>query len=105
MRPRRGFDHAHELLLVADSTFGIEANQLRLPIHSPECHLLHTLRGLEQAIPFRHAARLDAIPLAPRRLAARVTELHTRIEVERPICHPDQPSQTLFANRAIELPS
>jgi hypothetical protein len=53
---------------------------------------------------FWRAAQFDTIRLALIKVAARVTELRTRIKVALPSCYPHQTSCALLAGRAIKLP-
>jgi len=97
---------AHKLHLASDRTSCSKAtaNQFRLLIHTAAYWLLHTLRGLAPKTSFWRAAQLDTIRLALIKVAARVTELKTRIKVALPSCYPHQASWALLAARAAKLP-
>jgi Transposase DDE domain group 1 len=97
---------AHKLHLASDRTSctSATANQFRLLSHTAACWLLHTLRGLAPKTSFRRAAQLDTIRLALIKVAARVTEMKTRIKVALPSCYPHQASRALLAARAVKLP-
>jgi len=97
---------AHKLHLASDRTSCSKAtaNQFRLLIHTAAYWLLHTLRGLAPKTSFWRAAQLDTIRLALIKVAARVTELKTRIKVALPSCYPHQASWGLLAARALKLP-
>jgi hypothetical protein len=96
---------AHKLHLASDRTScsSAAANQFRLLI--PTAYwLLHTLRGLAPKTSFWLDAQLDTIRLALIKVAARVTEMKTRIKVALPSCYPHPTSWTLLAGRATKLP-
>ena len=97
---------AHKLHLASDRTSCTKAtaNQFRLLIHTAAYWLLHTLRGLAPKTSFWRDAQFDTIRLALIKVAARVTELMTRIKVALPTCYPHQPSWALLAGRAAKLP-
>jgi len=97
---------AHKLHLASDRTSctSATANQFRLLIHTAAYWLLHTLRGLAPKTSFWRAAQLDTIRLALIKVAARVTEMKTRIKVALPSCYPHQASWALLAARAVKLP-
>jgi hypothetical protein len=97
---------AHKLHLASDRTScsSATANQFRLLIHTAAYWLLHTLRGLAPRTSFWRDAQFDTIRLALIKVAARVTELKTRIKVALPTCYPDQASWALLAGRAAKLP-
>jgi len=97
---------AHKLHLASDRTSCSKAtaNQFRLLIHTAAYWLLHTLRGLAPKTSFWRDAQFDTIRLALIKVAARVTELKTRIKVALPSCYPHQASWTLLAGRAAKLP-
>ena len=96
---------AHKLHLASDRTSctSATANQFRLLIHTAAYWLLHTLRGLAPKASFWRDAQFDTIRLALIKVAARVTELKTRIKVALPTCYPHQPSWALLAGRAVKL--
>jgi hypothetical protein len=97
---------AHKLHLASDRTSctSATANQFRLLIHTAAYWLLHTLRGLAPKTSFWRDAQFDTIRMALIKVAARVTEMVTRIKVALPSCYPYQRSWALLARRAIELP-
>ena len=80
------------------------ANQFRLLIHTAAYWLLHTLRGLAPKTSFWRAAQLDTIRLALIKVAARVTEMATRIKIALPSSYPYQEIWTLLAHRAATRP-
>jgi Transposase DDE domain group 1 len=97
---------AHKLHLASDRTSctSATANQFRLLIHTAAYWLLHTLRGLAPKTSFWRDAQFDTLRLALIKVAARVTEMVTRIKVALPSCYPHQTSWALLAGRAIKLP-
>ena len=97
---------AHKLHLASDRTSctNATANQFRLLIHTAAYWLLHTLRGLAPKTSFWRDAQLDTIRLALIKVAARVSELKTRIKVALPSGYPHQQSWALLAGRAVKLP-
>ena len=100
------FIKAHKLHLASDRTScnRATANQFRLLIHTAAYWLLHTLRGLAPARSFWRDAQFDTLRLALIKVAARVTEMATRIKVALPSCYPYQDSLTLLSARAAKLP-
>jgi hypothetical protein len=97
---------AHKLHLASDRTSctSATANQFRLLIHTAAYWLLHTLRGLAPKTSFWRNAQFDTIRLALIKVAARITEMKTRIKVALPSSYPHQTSWTLLAGRAAKLP-
>ncbi len=97
---------AHKLHLASDRTSctSAAANQFRLLIHTAAYWLLHTLRGLAPKTSFWRDAQFDTIRLALIKVAARVTELKTRIKVALPTCYRHQQSWALLARRVVKLP-
>ena len=97
---------AHKLHLASDRTSctSATANQFRLLIHTAAYWLLHTLRGLAPKTSFWRDAQFDTIRLALIKVAARVTEMKTRIKVALPSCYPHQTSWALLTERAVKLP-
>ena len=97
---------AHKLHLASDRTSCSKAtaNQFRLLVHTAAYWLLHTLRGLAPKASFWRDAQFDTIRLALIKVAARVTELATRIKVALPSCYPHQDSLMLLSARAAKLP-
>jgi hypothetical protein len=97
---------AHKLHLASDRTSCSKAtaNQFRLLVHTAAYWLLHTLRGLAPKASFWREAQFDTIRLALVKVAARVTELATRIKVALPSSYPYQDSLALLSARAAKLP-
>jgi hypothetical protein len=97
---------AHKLHLASDRTSCSKAtaNQFRLLIHTAAYWLLHTLRGLAPKTSFWCCAQFDTLRLAFVKVAARVTELVTRIKVSLPSSYPYKASLARFADRAVALP-
>jgi hypothetical protein len=97
---------AHKLHLASDRTSctSATANQFRLLIHTAAYWLLHTLRGLAPRTSFWRDAQFDTIRLALIKVAARVTELKTRIKVALPTAYRHQARWALLAARAAKLP-
>ena len=97
---------AHKLHLASGRTSCSKAtaNQFRLVLHTAAYWLLHTLRGLAPEASFWRDAQFDTIRLAFIKVAARVTELATRIKVALPSCYPYRDSLVLLASRAAKPP-
>jgi hypothetical protein len=97
---------AHKLHLASDRTSctSATANQFRLLVHTAAYWLLHTLRSLAPKTSFWRDAQFDTIRLALIKVAARITELKSRIKVALPTCYPHQQSWALLAARALKLP-
>jgi hypothetical protein len=97
---------AHKLHLASDRTSCTRAtaNQFRLLIHTAAYWLLHTLRSLAPKTSFWRDAQFDTIRLALIKVAARVTEMVTRIKVSLPSSYPYKDSLALLASRAAKLP-
>jgi hypothetical protein len=97
---------AHKLHLASDRTSCSKAtaNQFRLLVHTAAYWLLHTLKGLAAKTSFWRDAQFDTIRLAFVKIAARVTELVTRIKVSLPSSYPYKQSLARFAGRALALP-
>jgi len=97
---------AHKLHLASDRTSCSKAtaNQFRLLIHTAAYWLLHTLRDLAPKTSFWRNAQFDTLRLAFIKIAARVTELVTRIKVSLPSSYPYKQSLTRFADRALAMP-
>ncbi len=97
---------AHKLHLASDRTSCSKAtaNQFRLLVHTAAYWLLHTLKGLAPKTSFWRDAQFDTIRLAFVKIAARVTELVTRIKVSLPSNYPYKTSLVRFAGRARALP-
>jgi hypothetical protein len=97
---------AHKLHLASDRTSCSKAtaNQFRLLVHTAAYWLLHTLKSLAPKTSFWRDAQFDTIRLAFIKIAARVTEMVTRIKVSLPSSYPYQQSLVRFAGRALALP-
>jgi hypothetical protein len=97
---------AHKLHLASDRTSCTRAaaNQFRLVLHTAAYRLLHTLRGLAPKRSFWRAAQFDTLRLALIKVAARITELATRIRLALPSSYPYRNSLTLLAARAARPP-
>jgi hypothetical protein len=97
---------AHKRHLASDRTSCTKAtaNQFRLVLHTAAYWLLHTLRGLAPKRSFWRAAQFDTVRLAFIKVAARVSELATRIKVARPSGYPERDSLVLLAARAARPP-
>jgi hypothetical protein len=80
------------------------ANQFRLVLHTAAYWLLHTLRGLAPKASFWRDAQFDTLRLAFVKVAARVTELATRIKLALPSSYPYRDSLVLLAARAAKPP-
>lgn len=97
---------AHKRHLASDRTSCSKAtaNQFRLLIHTAAYWLIHTLRGLAPKNSFWRDAQFDTIRLALIKIAARVTEMVTRIRVALPSSYPYQENLALLAARTAKLP-
>jgi hypothetical protein len=97
---------AHKLHLASDRTSCSKAtaNQFRLVLHTAAYWLLHTLRGLAPRTSFWRVAQFDTIRLSLIKVAARVTELATRIRLALPSSYPYRQSFTLLAARVARPP-
>jgi Transposase DDE domain group 1 len=97
---------AHKRHLASDRTSctKVTANQFRLVLHTAAYWLLHTLRGLAPKRSFWREAQFDTLRLALIKVAARVTELATRIRLALPSSYPYRRSLTLLAARAARPP-
>ena len=93
---------AHKRHLASDRTSCSKAtaNQFRLVLHTAAYWLLHTLRGLAPKRSFWRAAQFDTVRLAFVKVAARVTELATRIKVALPSGYPERDRSAETASRA-----
>jgi len=80
------------------------ANQFRLLIHTAAYWLLHSLRGLAPKTSSWRDAQFDTLRLTFIKVAARVSELVTRIKVSLPSCYPYKESLARFADRAVARP-
>lgn len=97
---------AHKRHLASDRTSCSKAtaNQFRLLIHTAAYWMIHTLRGLAPKTSFWRDAQFDTIRLALIKIAARVTEMVTRIKVALPSSYPYQEGLALLAARTVKLP-
>lgn len=97
---------AHKLHLASDRTSCSKAtaNQFRLLIHTAAYWMLHTLRGLAPKASFWREAQFDTLRSALIKVAARVTEMVTRIKVSLPSSFPYRNSMALLAERAAKIP-
>jgi hypothetical protein len=97
---------AHKLHLASDRTSCSKAtaNQFRLVLHTAAYWLLHTLRGLAPKRSFWRDAQFDTLRLMLIKVAGRVTELATRIELALPSSYPYRSSLMLLAARAARPP-
>jgi hypothetical protein len=77
------------------------ANQFRLPVHTAAYWLMLTLRGLAPKLSFWRAVQFDIIRSSLLKIAARVTEMATRIKVALPTACPYRDTWLLLAERAI----
>ena len=77
---------AHKLHLASDRTSCTKAtaNQFRLLIHTAAYGLMHSLRDLAPEGSFWRDAQFDTFGLGLIKVAARVTEMVTRIKVSPP---------------------
>src|SRR5688572_10769357 len=93
---------AHKLHLASDRTSCTRAtaNQFRLVLHTAAYWLLHTLRGLAPKRSFWRQAQFDTLRLALIKVAARITELATRIKLALPSSYPYRRIFALLAARA-----
>jgi hypothetical protein len=97
---------AHKRHLASDRTScsRATANQFRLVLHTAAYWLLHTLRGLAPKASFWRDAQFDTLRLAFIKVAARVTELASRIKLALPSAYPYRDSLILLATRAARPP-
>ena len=97
---------AHKLHLASDRTScrKATANQFRLLIHTAAYWLLLSLRCLAPRTSFWRDAQFDTIRLCLIKVAARVTEMVTRIKVALPSAFPYQAGFADLAGRIAKLP-
>jgi Transposase DDE domain group 1 len=97
---------AHKRHLASDRTSCTKAtaNQFRLVLHTAAYWLLHTLRGSAPKASFWRDAQFDTVRLAFIKVAARVTELATRIKLALPSSYPYRDSLALLVARAARPP-
>jgi hypothetical protein len=96
----------HKLHLASDRTCCSKAtaNQFRLMLHTAAYWLLHALRGLTPKRSFWRRAQFDSIRLMLIKVAARVTEMTTRIRLALPSSYPYRRSLTLLVARTARPP-
>ena len=92
---------AHKLHLAADrnSCHQATANQFRLILHSAVYWLMHGLRQRSPRKSLWRTAQFDTIRLRLIKLAARLTEMNTRIKVSLPTACPERAIITLLAGQ------
>ena len=97
---------AHKVHLASDRTSCTKAtaNQFRLLLHTAAYWLLLTLRSLAPRTSFWRDAQFDTIRLCLLKVAARVTEMVTRIKVALPSAFPYQVAFADLAGRIAKLP-
>ena len=97
---------AHKRHLASDRTSCSKAtaNQFRLLIHTAAYWLIHTLRGLAPKTSFWRDAQFDTIRLGLIKVAARVTEMVTRIKISLPSSYPHKESFAFLTAQAAKLP-
>jgi hypothetical protein len=97
---------AHKLHLASDRTSCSKAtaNQFRLLVHTAAYWLMHSLRGLAPKLSCWRDAQFDTIRISLLKVAARVTEMATRIKIALPSSFPYQESWMLLAERAAKRP-
>jgi DDE family transposase len=97
---------AHKLHLGSDRTSCTKAtaNQFRLLIHTAAYWLMLSLRGLAPRTSFWRDAQFDTIRLCLIKVAARVTEMVTRIKIALPTAYPYQVGFADLAGRLAKLP-
>lgn len=97
---------AHKLHLVSDRTSCSKptANQFRLLIHTAAYWLMHTLRDLAPETSCWRNAQFDTIRLALIKVAARVTEMVTRIKLSLPSAFPYRDVLAMLTARTPNIP-
>jgi hypothetical protein len=97
---------AHKLHLASDRTSCSKAtaNQFRLLIHTAAYWLMLSLRGLAPRNSFWREAQFDTVRLCLIKVAARVTEMVTRIKIALPTAYPYQAGFTMLAGHIAKLP-
>jgi hypothetical protein len=94
---------AHKVHLASDRTSCTKATANQM-LHTAAYWLLHTLRGSAPKASFWRDAQFDTLRLAFVKVAARVTELATKIKVALPSSYPERDSLVLLAVRAARPP-
>lgn len=94
---------AHKLHLASDRTSCHEAgaNQFRLLVHTAAYWLLLELKNLAPKTSFWRDAQFDTIRLAFVKIAARVTEIATRIKISLPSSYPYKADLSSLAGKAV----
>jgi len=97
---------AHKLHLASDRTSCSKAtaNQFRLLVHTAAYWLMHSLRNLAPKQSFWRDAQFNTIRVSLLKVAARVTEMATRIKIALPSSYPYPDSWMLLAERAARRP-
>jgi hypothetical protein len=97
---------AHKRHLASDRTSCTKAtaNQFRLLIHTAAYWLMLSLRSLAPKLSFWRNAQFDTIRFGLLKVAARVTEMATRIKVALSSSYPHQESWLLLTARAAQPP-
>jgi hypothetical protein len=97
---------AHKRHLASDRTscHKATANQFRLLVHTAAYWLMLTLRGLAPKTSFWREAEFDTIRLGLIKVAARVTEMVTRIKVALPTAYPYQAGFAMLVSKIAKLP-
>jgi hypothetical protein len=97
---------AHKLHLASDRTSCTKAtaNQFRLLVHTAAYWLLHTLKSLAPKTSFWRDAQFDSVRIGLIKIAARVTEMVTRIKVSLPSSYPYRQSWTRLTLNIAQLP-
>ena len=73
-------------------------------MHTAAYWLMHSLRGLAPKRSFWRDAQFDTIRISLLKVAARITEMATRIKITLPSRYPYQESWMLLAERAAKRP-
>jgi hypothetical protein len=94
---------AHKLHLASNRTscHTATANQFRLLVHTAAYWLMLSLKSLAPKTSFWRDAQLDTIRIALVKVAARVTEMTTRIKISLPSCYPYKTDLAMLASKAI----
>jgi hypothetical protein len=97
---------AHKLHLASDRTSCTKAtaNQFRLMVHTAAYWPMLTLRGWAPKLSFLCDVQFDTIRVSLLKVAARVTEMASRIKIALPSGYPYQDSWLLLAERAVRRP-
>jgi hypothetical protein len=97
---------AHKLHLASDRTSCRQAtaNQFRLVLHTAAYWLLHSLRAAAPDDVMGRDVQVDTLRLGLIKVAARITELTTRIKVSWPSSFPDQLAFSVLARHLMAQP-